>query len=331
MITEINQIEALLSNIIRWDNITEKGFYFIDFWLQGVIGLMQGAGGEVVCINKTSTMTANGSLSYEMIPIYPEPNFSVRIYCFILSGLLTVSLLGFITLHFHPRGVKERNFKTFDDINVKATGSKAKLDTEERNLEDRKLVKETKYPPSQNAHIEYNLSDLALHEATGYLSKTANDCSAEPVDSLIVSILTDLTKNEQDLKPELLSAEKPRSHSTCISIIRLNILFATFTTFWICALLYGVLLSLGSYSCLPYGNDAYNLAVRLSVISQPVACFLGMFYTMKSLLGIAACVLLGTVGAAYHIVLAFLSPFPPLQDETAGAVIAVCHTNMFCS
>lgn len=43
------------------------------------------------------------------------------------------------------------------------------------------------------------------------------------------------------------------------------------------ALTNGVLPSVQSYSCLPYGSEAYHLSVVLSNIANPVACFAAMF------------------------------------------------------
>lgn len=43
------------------------------------------------------------------------------------------------------------------------------------------------------------------------------------------------------------------------------------------ALTNGVLPSVQTYSCLPYGNTAYHLSVVFSNIANPVACFIAMF------------------------------------------------------
>lgn len=79
-----------------------------------------------------------------------------------------------------------------------------------------------------------------------------------------------------------------------------------------------------SYSCLPYGNTAYHLAVTLSSMANPIACFVA-FYVSSSVVKrtLPLIVSLGSVCAAYIIATAVLSPEPPLQDSTAGKVLIV--------
>lgn len=89
------------------------------------------------------------------------------------------------------------------------------------------------------------------------------------------------------------------------------------------ALSNGVLPAIQSYSCLPYGSLAYSLAVRLAVLANPVACFLGLVVRVRAA---GVCVAMATVGAAlagYQIALAALSPRPPLQDHVIGSILAV--------
>ncbi|XP_036597842.1 solute carrier family 52, riboflavin transporter, member 2 isoform X2 [Trichosurus vulpecula] len=89
------------------------------------------------------------------------------------------------------------------------------------------------------------------------------------------------------------------------------------------ALTNGVLPSVQSYSCLPYGRRAYHLAVVLGSASSPLACFLAMGILYRSLPGLGALSLLGTFFGTYVMVLASLSPCPPLVGTTAGVVLVV--------
>ncbi len=50
---------------------------------------------------------------------------------------------------------------------------------------------------------------------------------------------------------------------------------------WVNALTNAVLPSVQSYSCLPYGNQAYHLAATLSSVANPVACFIAMFVPIR--------------------------------------------------
>ncbi|XP_078009966.1 solute carrier family 52, riboflavin transporter, member 2 isoform X2 [Phascolarctos cinereus] len=89
------------------------------------------------------------------------------------------------------------------------------------------------------------------------------------------------------------------------------------------ALTNGVLPSIQSYSCLPYGRQAYHLAVVLGSASSPLACFLAMAVLYRSLPGLGALSLLGTFFGTYVMVLAALSPCPPLVGTSAGVVLVV--------
>ncbi|XP_068953110.1 solute carrier family 52, riboflavin transporter, member 2 isoform X2 [Petaurus breviceps papuanus] len=89
------------------------------------------------------------------------------------------------------------------------------------------------------------------------------------------------------------------------------------------ALTNGVLPSVQSYSCLPYGRRAYHLAVVLGSASSPLACFLAMAILYRSLPGLGALSLLGTLFGTYVMVLASLSPCPPLVGTSAGVVLVV--------
>ena len=53
---------------------------------------------------------------------------------------------------------------------------------------------------------------------------------------------------------------------------------------WVNALTNAVLPSVQSYSCLPYGNQAYHLAATMAAVANPVACFIAMFLPLRSVM-----------------------------------------------
>lgn len=55
-----------------------------------------------------------------------------------------------------------------------------------------------------------------------------------------------------------------------------KLIFIYFLITWVSALTNGVLPSVQSYSCLPYGNTAYHLAATLSSMANPLACIVAM-------------------------------------------------------
>ncbi|XP_017057281.1 solute carrier family 52, riboflavin transporter, member 3-A [Drosophila ficusphila] len=85
----------------------------------------------------------------------------------------------------------------------------------------------------------------------------------------------------------------------------------------------GMFGSIQSYSSAPYGSQAYHLSATLSVIANPVACFMAMFLHFTSLRIITVLSILAGVLTSYVFTTAALSPLPPLHDQTVGAVLVV--------
>ncbi|XP_076611063.1 solute carrier family 52, riboflavin transporter, member 2 [Chaetodon auriga] len=89
------------------------------------------------------------------------------------------------------------------------------------------------------------------------------------------------------------------------------------------ALTNGVLPSVQSFSCLPYGTMAYHLSVVLGNIANPLGCFLAMFVVLRSSTGLGFLSLGGGVFAAYLMALAALSPCPPLLGHPGIALVVI--------
>lgn len=92
----------------------------------------------------------------------------------------------------------------------------------------------------------------------------------------------------------------------------------------VCLLGNGILPSIQSYSCLPYGNVAYHLTVTLASMASPLAMCLGFFIkTPKiSLLSFLFTIVLVLSGGIFY--LAIKSPTPPLQNSIPGTLMTVC-------
>ncbi|XP_028820559.1 solute carrier family 52, riboflavin transporter, member 2-like [Denticeps clupeoides] len=95
------------------------------------------------------------------------------------------------------------------------------------------------------------------------------------------------------------------------------------------ALSNGVLPSIQSFSCLPYGGMTFHLSVVLGNIANPLACFIAMFVLLRSSAGLGAMFVGGCVFAAYLICLAALSPCPPLLGSPAGSALVVASWIVF--
>ncbi|XP_032073233.1 solute carrier family 52, riboflavin transporter, member 3 [Thamnophis elegans] len=96
-----------------------------------------------------------------------------------------------------------------------------------------------------------------------------------------------------------------------------------FLVTWLNALTNGILPSVQSYSCLPYGNLAYHLAATLSSMANPLACTVATFLPNRSLLFLGILTAAGTAFGAYNMAMAVLSPCPLLKDSDWGIALIV--------
>lgn len=62
---------------------------------------------------------------------------------------------------------------------------------------------------------------------------------------------------------------------------RPEVVFIFVVLAWVNALTNAVLPSVQSYSCLPYGNQAYHLAATMAAVANPLACFIAMFMPIR--------------------------------------------------
>ncbi|VVC93739.1 unnamed protein product [Leptidea sinapis] len=85
------------------------------------------------------------------------------------------------------------------------------------------------------------------------------------------------------------------------------------------ALFNGVMPSVQTYSCRPYGTHAYHLAVTLGAMANPVACLAGVW--LRPVRGRVLAAMLSAAGAllVYILVTAAMSPAPPLHS-TPGLI-----------
>ncbi|NXI61425.1 S52A3 protein, partial [Anseranas semipalmata] len=98
---------------------------------------------------------------------------------------------------------------------------------------------------------------------------------------------------------------------------------------WVSSLTNGVLPSVQSYSCLPYGNTAYHLSATLSSMANPLACIVAMFLPGRSLALLGALTVAGTGFGAYNMAIAVMSPCPLLQQSQWGDAVIVLSWVLF--
>ncbi|NXL52076.1 S52A3 protein, partial [Podilymbus podiceps] len=111
------------------------------------------------------------------------------------------------------------------------------------------------------------------------------------------------------------------------SLAKLTIIYLLIA--WVSALTNGVLPSVQSYSCLPYGNTAYHLAATLSSMANPLACVVAMVLPNRSLALLGTLTVVGTGFGAYNMAIAVMSPCPLLQQSQWGDATIVLSWVLF--
>ncbi|XP_053548944.1 solute carrier family 52, riboflavin transporter, member 3 [Bombina bombina] len=100
-------------------------------------------------------------------------------------------------------------------------------------------------------------------------------------------------------------------------------------TAWVNALTNGILPSVQTYSCMPYGTLAYHLTAALGSMANPLACLIAMFIPCRSLLTLVLVSLVGTGFGAYNMTTAVMSPCPILHGTNWGVALIVISWVLF--
>ncbi|NXL98565.1 S5A3A protein, partial [Tyrannus savana] len=153
------------------------------------------------------------------------------------------------------------------------------------------------------SNIMLNSFDQILDEAADSQLKSSCSCSKDP-------------RGPGDILPEV-----------SYSLTKLTFIYLVIA--WVSALTNGVLPSVQSYSCLPYGHTTYHLAATLSSIANPLACVVAMFLPSRSLSLMGFLTVAGTGFGAYNMAIAAMSPCPLLQQSQWGDAIIVLSWVLF--
>lgn len=92
---------------------------------------------------------------------------------------------------------------------------------------------------------------------------------------------------------------------------------------WVNAATNGLLPSVQTYSCMPYGNLAYHLSAALSSVANPLACTIAMFVQNRSLVFLGLLTAAGTGFGSYNMAMAAMSPCPLFQGTLTGEILIV--------
>lgn len=119
------------------------------------------------------------------------------------------------------------------------------------------------------------------------------------------------------------SVQSPQTHRLSVRSV-LSIVWSNLSILICLALINfltnGALSSISSFIFLPYGNTVYHVAINLSLLANPIASLFALVplksRSVTALLTAAACLL-----GVYELVVALLSPNPPLKDTVGGPII----------
>ncbi|XP_076006305.1 riboflavin transporter 2-like [Genypterus blacodes] len=125
------------------------------------------------------------------------------------------------------------------------------------------------------------------------------------------------------ITPQEAAKREPHSFFGMGTYSNPEVVFIFVVLAWVNALTNAVLPSVQTYSCLPYGNQAYHLAATMAAVANPVACFISMFMPIRSLVFMGFLTMFGTGFGAYIMAMAALSPCPLLVHSTSGTAVIV--------
>ena len=276
--------------------------YFIGEGFSGfvpsLVALGQGVG-QVECHNISTVNSTTNITEYSIQPIYLPPNFPVEDFFYFLFAMMVTCGISFMLLNYLP-------YCKMEHIKKNPSGC---------------------FHP--DSVVDTNSYELGSEIATvGSSNQKIIDTSSIDHGDDHGNRLTNrlfLKSNSSDVES---TASSKMSACTYFYFLLL--------TGGMNAITNGILPSIQSYACLPYGSQPYHLAVTLSNIANPVACFIVFFLPVKSKRLIGGVTSVGSLISVYILFLAATSPEPPLVDSQAGPILVVCmfvfcfKTDIFC-
>ncbi|XP_060069408.1 solute carrier family 52, riboflavin transporter, member 3-B-like [Ylistrum balloti] len=254
--------------------------------IPSLVALGQGVG-KMTCQNISVIYTTTNISHNEILPVYQDPSFPVEHFFYFLFAMLVMSGTAFTLLNYLPYCKREHV-------------------TAKEPVEDDDTFTES-----------YTLNNDFSRNYTTFSDTLYNPSAVESSSQTLL-----INKG----KPRTLDIFSDSFHPTVPyqrKIEPKTYVFLLIMIGWINALGNGVLPSIQTYSCLPYGSNAYHLSATLSSIANPVACLVVFLLPVSSTLVIGSIVLLGSCLAAFIMLTAVQSPTPVLYDSAAGPGLMV--------
>jgi riboflavin transporter 2 len=275
--------------------------YFIGEGLSGflpsVVALIQGVGGNPVCITESENSTVT-------VPYTEPPRFSSEAFFFFLFVMMTLSTIAFFLLNNLKYCQSERT-----DSHIRSRVF---------NLKGSQMVEGSRNNRSP------------VHSPVFTIAEDVDTLMTHPETSDICSKLPAATeKSDQHGSTGVIGdgsvtvLSQPSTDKKLSSLTQPVYIYFLVLAAWVCMFGNGIFPSIQSYSCLPYGNIAYHLSVTLGSMANPVACFLAFFYPYLSVRMISLLTLSSIVFTGYIMAVSLLSPVPPLVNTSGGEFLVV--------
>lgn len=266
--------------------------YFIGEGFSGLVPSLVALGqgvGKVECRNVSSLNITTNITNYSIQAVYLSPNFPVEDFFFFLFAMMLTCGISFVMLNYLPYCKKEH----FRHSSVQTSTSGIQADSNSYELDQ---------------------GTASVISSTQKFIDPAQPSDEYPEGQ---------HRNYLYLKSDRSAVETDGVSNTHCKISRFTYFYFLVLTGWINAVTNGILPSIQSYACLPYGTQSYHLAVTLANIANPLACFIAFFLPVKSQTVIGAITSIGSLISAYILVLAVYSPTPPLVENIGGSILAV--------
>ena len=282
-------------------------------------------------LNSTSSIAVHASAETTqatLLHIYPkflEPRFSVSTFFLILMSFLIISNISFTLLKYWS--YCKREYTSQGKNSVDDSSDLSMLEKNEDILPN--VYKNYKMDPALD---DFNCK--TVNEVQKYVERRRNDNKNAnihnyelleykkhyPNTDLVNGSQSSCAEDEEGSSSNTSFCEKPIKKS---GMSEAKFVIFLILTAWLNAVSNGVLPSIQTYSCLPYGIKPYHLSVTLAAIANPVACFAASFITVSSIFSTVAMTALGSGIAGYIVYTAAASPNPPLVGMVGGTTVLV--------
>ena len=292
-----------------------KSGYIVAFFAgQGVSGLLpsvaaliQGVGASSIkcpssvktrnaglVIRPSSNQTAGkNSSSPSPLSIVPEePLFTANAFFFFIFGVLCLCELCFLLLNYLPKAKREWIVQS-------------------RDKHKDKPVKDEQKPLDH--HTRNNSENLN-----------------EPSELLELELTTVDKDSQSSLVSDTVYTETVEDTNDSPTLSMRSTLFVLMIQVYLNAVFNGVVPSVLSYACLPYGEKTYHLALTLSAIANPVASLLFYIIALNSVKFMVFWTVVYSFLCAYVVGIAAKSPCPILLDNVGGSFLIVSWFFMPC-